>query len=103
MGLALESLYSYYGLFGNNELSKITDFGGLLNLKCSLTHNNNLKKLPNLTKESCLNILNGLYDFTGNGETPGSNQGQLKVHQNFLDKVGEEISIGINKGWQITV
>ena len=94
---------SYYGVFGYSELSKLTDFGGLLNLKCSLTNDNNLKKLPNLTYESCINILNGLYDFTGNGETPGSNQGQLKVHQNFLDKVGDEISIGTAKGWQITV
>ena len=94
---------SYYGVFGYSELSKLTDFGGFLNLKCSLTNDNNLKKLPNLTYESCINILNGLYDFTGNGETPGSNQGQLKVHQNFLDKVGDEISIGTNKGWQITV
>ena len=94
---------SYYGIFGNNELPNITDFGGFLNLKCSLTNDSNLKRLPNLTKESCINVLNGLYDFTGNGETPGSNQGQLKVHQNFLDAVGEEISIGTNKGWQITV
>ena len=94
---------SYYGVFGYNELPNITDFGGFLNLKCSLIDDDNLKRLPNLTKESCINVLNGLYDFTGNGETPGSNQGQLKVHQNFLDKVGEEISIGINKGWTITV
>lgn len=94
---------SYAGIFGWNDLPKLADFGGLLNLKCSLTSNYNLNKLPNLTYESCINILNGLYDFTGNGETPGSNQGQLKVHQNFLDTVGEEISIGTNKGWQITV
>ena len=94
---------SYQGIFGYNELSNLTDFGGFLNLKYSLTNDSNLKKLPNLTYQSCINVLNGLYDFTGNGETPGSNQGQLKVHQNFLDKVGEEISIGTNKGWQITV
>ena len=94
---------SYYGVFsGFWELSNLTDFGGFLNLKCSLTNDGNLQKLPNLTKESCINVLNGLYDFTGNGETPGSNQGQLKVHQNFLDKVGDEISIGINKGWVIS-
>ena len=93
---------SYYGVFGYSELSKLTDFGGFLNLKCSLTNDNNLKKLPNLTYESCINVLNGLYDFTGNGETPGSNQGQLKVHPNFLTTVGEEISIGTNKGWTIT-
>ena len=57
---------------------------------------------PNLTYQSCINILNGLYDFTGNGETPYSSQGKLKVHQNFLNAVGDEISIGTNKGWTIT-
>ena len=97
------SMASYLGIFGYTELPNITDFGGFLNLKCSLTSDTSLKKLPNLTYESCINVLNGLYDFTGNGETPGSNQGQLKVHQNFLDKVGDKISIGTNKGWQITV
>ena len=103
--LNVQNLYmqSFYGFFGYNELPKLTDFGGFLNLKCSLTNDNNLKKLPNLTYESCINILNGLYDFTGNGETPNGDQGQLKVHQNFLDKVGDEISIGTNKGWTITV
>ena len=93
---------SYHGIFGYYEPSNLTDFGGFLNLKCSLTNDSILKKLPNLTYESCINVLNGLYDFTGNGETPGSNQGQLKVHQNFLDKVGNEISIGTSKGWTIT-
>ena len=94
---------SYYGIFGYSELPNLTDFGGFLNLKCSLTDDGNLKRLPNLTYQSCINILNGLYDFVGNGETPSSSQGQLKVHQNFLDKVGNEISIGTNKGWTITV
>ena len=92
----------YSGLFGYSELPNLINFGGFLNLKCSLTNDKNLKKLPNLTYESCINVLNGLYDFAGNGETPNSDQGQLKVHQNFLDKVGDEISIGINKGWTIT-
>ena len=92
---------SYQGIFGFNELSKLTDFGGFLNLKCSLTNDGNLKRLPNLTYQSCINVLNGLYDFTGNGETPGSNQGQLKVHANFLTTVGDEISIGTAKGWVI--
>ena len=94
---------SYRGFFDTSELPNITDFGGFLNLKCSLTDDDNLKRLPNLTRQSCINVLNGLYDFTGNGETPNSNQGQLKVHQNFLDAVGNEISIGTSKGWTITV
>ena len=96
------SMYLFLGIFGYEELSKLTDFGGFLNLKHSLTDDKNLKRLPNLTYESCINVLNGLYDFVAAGETPNSEQGQLKVHQNFLDKVGEEISIGVNKGWTIT-
>ena len=94
---------SYFGIFGYSDLPKLTDFGGFLNLKQSLTSDYSLKRLPNLTYQSCINVLNGLYDFVAAGETPNSEQGQLKVHQNFLDKVGNEISIGTNKGWQITV
>lgn len=96
------SMWSFYGIFGYNELPNLINFGGFLNLKQSLTDDRNLKKLPNLTYESCINVLNGLYDFVGNGETPNSEQGQLKVHQNFLNKVGDEISIGTSKGWTIT-
>jgi surface protein len=95
------NMYSFAGMFGNTELPKLINLGGFLNLKLSLTSDKNLKKLPNLTYESCINVLNGLYDFTGNGETPTSEQGQLKVHQNFIDLVGDEISIATNKGWQI--
>lgn len=92
---------SYYGIFGYNDLPNLTDFGGFLNLKCSLA-DYSLTMLPNLTKESCINVLNGLYDFTGNGETPNSEQGRLKVAQSFLDKVGDEISIATNKGWVVS-
>ena len=96
------SMNQYSGIFGYVSLPKLTDFGGLLNLKCSLANNYSFKSLPNLTYESCINVLNGLYDFTGNGETPNSSQGKLKVHPNFLDKVGDEISIGTLKGWSIS-
>ena len=93
---------SFLGIFGYSDLSNLTDFGGFINLKNSLT-DYSLTMLPNLTYQSCINILNGLYDFVGNGETPNDNQGHLKVAQSFIDKVGDEISIGINKGWSISV
>ena len=92
---------TYRGIFGYTELTKLTDFGGLIGLKCRLIGDYNFTKLPNLTYQSCINILNGLYDFVGNGKTPTSNQGQLKVHPNFLTTVGDEISIGVLKGWSI--
>ena len=92
------SYFSYYA----DGVSALTDVGGWENLKCNWNDRYGLASCPNLTKESCLNILNGLYDFTGNGETPSSSQGKLKVAQSFLDKVGDEISIGVAKGWVIS-
>lgn len=93
----------FYPIFYNySDYTYFTDFGGFIGLKNSLTDDRCFPKMPNLTYESCINVLNGLYDFTGNGETPTGDQGQLKVHQNFLDLVGDEISIGVNKGWTIT-
>ena len=89
------------GMFGYSGLSSLKNFGGWINLKKSVT-NYGINKCPNLTYESCINVLNGLFDFTGNGITPASNEGKLKVHQNFLNLVGDEISIGTGKGWVIT-
>ena len=90
------------GLMGSSDITTLTDFGGLINLKYSITGSYAFHKCPNLTYQSCINILNGLWDFTGNGETPTSSQGKLKVHSNFLSLVGDEISIATNKGWTIT-
>lgn len=89
-------------LFGDIDLPNLTDFGGLVGLKMSSNSNEGFVRTPNLTLESCLNILNGLYDFTGNGVTPTFDQGKLKVHQNFLNLVGNQISIATSKGWTIT-
>ena len=85
------------------DFSKLTYFGGWIGRKYNITQNYILKKLTALSYESCISILNNLYDFTGNGETPDSSQGQLKVAQSFIDTVGEEISIGTSRGWTITV
>lgn len=92
---------SYQGLFGYNELPNVTDFGGFIGLKKQLIGTYNLVKLPNLNYQSCINVLNGLFDFVGAGYTPDSNQANLQVHQNFINLVGDEISIGTSKGWNI--
>lgn len=96
------SFTTYNGLFSSSDMESLVNFGGLIDLKLSFVSNYGLNKCPNLSYESCINVLNGLYDFTGNGETPTSKQGQLKVHANFLTTVGDEISIGTDKGWTIT-
>ena len=74
----------------------LTDVGGWINLKINWNDNYGLKSCPNLTYQSCINILNGLADVTELGSRT------LKVHPNFLTTVGDEISIGTNKGWTIT-
>ena len=85
-----------------NNFPKLTYFGGWIGRKYNVDKDYMLKKMPNLTYESCISILNNLYDFTGNGETPDSSQGHLKVHANFLTTVGDEISIATAKGWVIS-
>ena len=92
------NINNYFRSAGSN----VTDVGGWKNLKMNWNDNYGLVLCPNLTYQSCINILNGLYDFTGNGETPNSSQGHLKVHANFLTTVGDEISIGVAKGWSIS-
>lgn len=94
--------YNKYPVYSYSEIASITGIGGFIGMKSSWDSTYGLAKCPNLTYQSCINILNGLYDFTGNGETPSSSQGVLKVHYKFLTAVGDEISIGTDKGWKIT-
>ena len=90
------NISSYFRL---SNCDKLTNVGGWKNLKINWNDNNGLAKCPNLTYQSCINILNGLYDFVGNGSTETRT---LKVHKNFLTTVGDEISIGVAKGWSIS-
>lgn len=100
---SLTDINQYFAYSGyQNKRPKLTDCGGWKNIKCNWNDGYGLNHCPNLTYESCINILNGLYDFTGNGLVPTSSQGNLKVHQNFIDLVGDEINIAISKGWKIT-
>ena len=80
-------------------MSTLTDVGGWENLKCNWDDEYSLATCPNLTYQSCINVLNGLYDFVGNGSTETRT---LKVHANFLTTVGDKISIGTLKGWSIS-
>lgn len=99
---SIDESYGSTHFFGYAQNTKLTDLGGFIGLKTSSDSSYAFTCLPNLTYQSCINVLNGLYDFTGNGETPNSKQGKLKVHANFITTVGSDISIGTNKGWTIT-
>lgn len=89
--------------FGTQELTQLTNFGGLTNLKASMDDDYGFVKTPNLSKLSITNIINKLYNFTGNGQTPSSTEGRLKVHPNFLNSLNSiELMMIKNKGWTIT-
>ena len=88
------SYYFRYDFFG--VLDNLTDVGGWIGLKINWNNNEGLARCPNLTYQSCINILNGLADVTELGGRT------LKVHSNFLTAVGDEISIATAKNWTIT-
>ena len=88
--------------FFGNKCDGLTDFGGLIGLRASIT-SGGFNNAPNLSHQSLINILNGLYDFTGNGETPTSSQGKLTLGSTNLAKLSEdEKAIATDKGWVLS-
>lgn len=89
--------FTYYS---NN--TKLTDLGGF-HIKGSWDDSYGLVKCTGLTVESLVNVLNALYDFTGNGETPNSNEGKLALGATNLAKLtDEQKAIATNKGWTLS-
>ena len=88
--------------FSRNEI--VTHLGGFKDLgKVSSISGTNsssfLPFLPNITKESVLNVLNNLYDRKSNGLSVLT----LKLHANHLAMLSdEEKAIATNKGWTLS-
>lgn len=79
----------------------LVNIDGLFNLGESFTTspNINLSNSSLLTRESCLNIFNTIYDFIGNGSTY---RPTLDLHQDVLARLSEEdIAIATAKGWTV--
>ena len=94
------SISSYTSIFGTSTNSKLVDFGGFINLKSSWNGSYCVDKLTALSHQSLINILNGLYDFTGNGVSPTSSQGKLKLGTTHLAKLSDdEKAIATTRGW----
>lgn len=91
----------FLGSYSDNKYLINLKFGK--NLKISWTGYGSPYRLPNLTVESLLSIIDGLYDFTGNGETPTSSQGQIQFGTTNLNKLtDEQKAVATNKGWILT-
>lgn len=87
---------------GYGTMSNLTDVKFGKNWKLNIT-TYMFSRSPNLTVESLLSIIDGLYDFTGNGETPTSSQGNCQLGTTNLNKLtDEQKAVAINKGWTLT-
>lgn len=80
------------------QCENLTDFGGLINIGESFTAKATVSFSTNtrLTRESALNIINGLYDFIGNGSTITSTLDFSNETMLLLND--EDIAIAIAKG-----
>lgn len=84
-------------MFGYSDIKTLTDLGGFKNLKINFT--NGLNRLPNLTVQSLMNVINNLYDFRANGETTTRT---LTLGTTNLNKLtDEQKAVATNKGWSL--
>ena len=84
--------------FGYSNINTLTELGGFKDLKISIT-SCFLERTPNLTVDSLLNVINNVYDLTGNGLSGQT----LKFGNTNLNKLTEEqVAIATAKGWTLT-
>ena len=85
--------------FGN--ITTLTELGGFKDLKIDWNDSSGLAKLPNLTYQSIMNVLNNLYDFRTNGDM--STTKTIKINSNTYNLLtADDIAIANGKGWNIT-
>ena len=84
--------------FGSSNITTLTTLGGFKDLKINWSDNYGLYRLPNLTYQSVMNVINNLYDFRGNGDTTTTRT--LKLNSNSLALLSDaDKEIATNKGW----
>ena len=86
---------------GFSDINTLTDLGGFKDLKINWSDGYGLPKMPNLTKQSVLNVINNLYNFRENGDSTTTRT--IKFHKNSLALLtDDEKAIATNKGWTLT-
>ena len=93
---------TYFGGF-YSTINNVKNLGGFENLGMQPTLYGTtsyfLESMPNLTKQSLLNVLNGLYDRASAGYSTLT----LKLHNNHKALLSDdELAIATNKGWIIS-
>ena len=92
---------AFYPCFSLTNLGGFKDLGKAYDTTKNANYSNytlGLSSASNLTHESALNVLNGLYDIASKGCQPQ----KVSFHSNVIALLSEEeIAIGTNKGWTV--
>jgi surface protein len=102
--LDTSSVTEMNNIFGYSDLKNLTNLGGFKNLgmQSNITGTNDnyfLYKVPNMTHESIMNIINNLYDRASAGYSVVT----LKLAAKTLALLSdEEKTIATNKGWTLS-
>lgn len=81
-----------------NGCGNLVNFGGLKNLKIDFT---GIRKCGKLSYQSIINVLNGLFDFRGNGDSNTTRT--LQLNSSSMSKLSDsDKAIATNKGWILT-
>lgn len=73
----------------------VTSFGGLIGTK----YGYNVQYMTNLTVESLMNIINGLYDFSDGTPHTTANTTMTLGATNLAKLTDEQKAVAIDKGW----
>ena len=99
--LDCSNVTSISDFFGNSNIASLTDLGGFKNLKIDWNNNYGLYRLPNLTYQSVMNVINNLYDFRGNGDTSTTRTLKLNANSKAL-LTDDDKALATAKGWVLT-
>ena len=96
----VNNISEFFGYW--NTVMSLVNLGGFEGLKIDWNDGYGLNNCPNLTYESIMNVIKGLYDFRGNGDNDTIKA--LKIHTNTMALLSDEDKqIATNKGWMLTV
>lgn len=84
-----------FGTTSSTQPKTVTSFGGLVGTK----YGYNVQYMTNLTVESLMNIINGLYDFRDGTSHTTANATMTLGATNLAKLTDEQKTVAIDKGW----
>lgn len=96
----VRNINSFFSTPNSPSFENLTDLGGFEGLQIDWNDGNGLNKLKNLSYQSILNVIDGLYDF---GPDYTGAKKELKIsRETYSLLTAEDINRANAKGWEIT-